>query len=354
VAGTQAIAGLSEWLLQRAGEGGRNLIQLIGITQYMQARSDAAIAEYFQDYIMLVQAPGLPADGPITAGFLNMSRTDSSGEPISLVGYELAALVAQRTVNVSFIDIGGGASPWKGRIVIDDLYLAPDEMETPFGSGLLAHELTHDLHRELNDPVYFPSGGPRLSHPARGVVGDSTNYMEVMAYIVGETVEYDLLSEKEQTIGLVPFEQVRMRAIENDLATFTDPDAWNATRYVVKSHPGAAVYERNYVVELGVGDHRIPQGSWDRWLMEIGLSGDAVDHIRSIAARGTAEYIDPAMIDAKSGAYITPTPTSVVSPTPSATPTPPATPTPTATPAATITAQGMPSPTQSTTPRPRE
>ena len=344
VIGSQSIVGFTAVLLSRAGEGAQNLVNLIGITQYMQARNDAALATYLHEYIFLVQPPGLPAAGPITGGLLNMARLDSNGDPISPVGLELSAMISQRSVNVSFIDIGGGASPWVGRIIIDDLYLDPGEMETPFGSGLIAHELTHNLHRELADPKFFPGGGFGLSEPSRAVVGDSTNYMEVLAYTVGETVEYDLLKEKEATVGLLPFEQVRVHAIEDNLATFTDPDAWNATRYVVSTHRGAVVYERNYVVELAVDDHRIPDGGWDLWLTKIGFSSDAVDHIRDIASQGTPQYIDQGLIDPNTGAYVTATPSPTASPTQTYTTTPTATPTHTATP--------FPSPTPTPTPTP--
>ena len=167
-------------ILDQSRIGGQNLFNLFGITQYQALQAENAPADYMREYVFLVQEPGLSADGPITAGLLAMSAMASSGDPFSPVGAELTDLIAQREIRVSYIMSGGGASPWTNRIFLADRYINPSEIETPAGAGLLAHELTHSLQREFDDPHYWPSGEPRLSQPRSRLVGDSTNFMEVI------------------------------------------------------------------------------------------------------------------------------------------------------------------------------
>ena len=339
-------------ILDQSRTGGQNLINLIGITQYQALQAQNAPADYMREYIFLVQEPGLPADGPITLALLKMSATDTYGNPISPVGAELSDLISGREIKVTFIG-SGGAAPWTGRIVVGEKFITPSEMETPFGTALVAHELKHLLQRDLDDPYYFPSGEPTLSQPRSRVVGDSTNYMEVLAYIVGETVEYDLLSQIPEA-SRTAIEANRITQIQNHLATLTDSDALNATRYIVKEYNYVNVYKQNYVTEVSLSDHRIPPGCWDYWLKEVGFSDNAINHIQSIAALGTSEHIDPNLIDPKTGIYSTVTPTVTPTASPIPTPSPSATSTPTVSPTTTPTQTDTPTstPTPSNTPTP--
>jgi hypothetical protein len=168
--------------------------------------------------------------------------------------------------------------------------------------------------------------------------------MEVLSYIVGETVEYDLLMENGPS-SLTAAELRVVEDIENDLATFTGPDAPNATRYVVFTYNQNSIYRGNYSLELGLSDHRIPDGGWDHWLMQVGFSEEAVEHIREIADEGTGRYVGEDLLDPETGLKVdpgvrrrdlptitqTPSPTSTLSstlsagsiPSPSPTPQPP-------------------------------
>jgi hypothetical protein len=87
------------------------------------------------------------------------------------------------------------------------------------------------------------------------------------------------------------------------------------------------VYKTNYTVEMGVSDHRIPDGGWDHWLREMGFSDEAINHIADIASTGTVEHVDPNLIDPANGVYSTPTPSPTPTSTPTQTPTPTSTPT---------------------------
>ncbi len=283
----------------------------------------------------LTQGPGPDPTGPLAPTLAALSAVDSSGDSISLVGSELATMIEERGVSVTFLDVNFGVVPLEGRVVLPE-YLAG---AAPVGAGnvsFAAHEFTHVLERDLNDPAYWPSGWPSLG--GARVVGDSTNYMEVVSNIVGLTVEYDVLSQSDP---LAP----RLVDIQNDLATYADSDPLNATRYLVSeswdpNDLGAnAVYRANYVHELTVADHRIPTDGWDYWLREMGFSDAAVAHIDDIASQGSAEYVDPATIDVQTGQVVTPTPspTAMPSATPTSTSTPTVTPTPTPTPTATPT-----------------
>lgn len=86
----------------------------------MRARSDPALAEYLVDYIFLVQEPGVPPDGPITAGLLAMLKADSNGKAASLFGSEPAAMFSSREDNVSFAG-SGGAAPSAGAAALAEV-----------------------------------------------------------------------------------------------------------------------------------------------------------------------------------------------------------------------------------------
>ena len=290
------------------------------------------------------QGPGPDPNGPIGPSLSALAATDASGAPVSPIGSELATMIEGRGVDVTFLDVGFGVVPLAGRVVFPE-YMADAAPPMPWGPGFAAHELTHVLERDLNDATYWPSGGPSID--GGRFVGDSTNYMEVVSNIVGLTVEYDVRFDANPNDPGLP-------DILDELATYTDADALNATRYLVSdswdaTNPDAnAIYRANYAYELTVGDHRIPAGGWDHWLKEMGFSDAAVQHIQGLAAQGTVEVVDPASLDPTSGLPVTATPTPTATPT--STPTPTASSTPTQTPTSTPTATVTPSPTSSPDP----
>ncbi len=291
-----------------------------------------------------VQGPGADSDGPIAEYLDKFSAADASGNLISPVGSEIAGLIENRQdgITITFVDFNAGIVPWRGYVVLPPNFADGGQVGAPGNVGLVAHELTHVLERELNDPMYWPSGAP-LSFGGARLVGDSTNYMEVLSNIIGKTVEYDLLSEANPT-------SARLDVIERELATYTDADALNAVRYLVKSENGVEVYRDNYVHELGISDHRIPAGGWDHWLKTMGFTDTAIQHIRDIASQGTAVHVDQAELDQNTGLVVTATSTPTAQPT--ATPPPTLTPTPTSTPAPTATSTASPSASSSPTPTP--
>ena len=244
------------------------------------------------------QKPSLPANGPITPCLQAMAVRDASDKPVSPVGTDVARLYSGRKTRVVFMHTAGsGITPWRRLIVLDSDYKGDGQAKSPAKIGLVAHELTHLLQRDLRNPNYWPSGGLR---PARGRrwIGDSTNFMEVVAYLVGWTVEYDLTAARLTSPDLPPEvqEQIRraLRSLKNRLATLAGRDVRNATRLVVKTFPDNGVYRNNYRLENRLADGRIPIGGWYDWLLEMGFSRGAVDHIMVIAAQGHAENIDPA------------------------------------------------------------
>jgi hypothetical protein len=244
------------------------------------------------------QKPGLPADGPITPCLQAMAARDAAGQPLSPVGADVARLYAGRKTRVVFMHTAGsGITPWRRLIVLDAEYKGEGQTQSPAKIGLVAHELTHLLQRDLKNPNYWPSGGLR---PRRGRrwVGDSTNFMEVVAYLVGWTVEYDLTAARLASPDLSPDLEARthraLSSIKNRLATLAGRDVRNATRLVLKTYPDNGVYRNNYRLESRLADGRIPTGPWHTWLLEMGFSRGAVDHIMVVAAQGKAEQIDPA------------------------------------------------------------
>jgi hypothetical protein len=120
--------------------------------------------------------------------------------------------------------------------------------------------------------------------------------MEVLAYIVGWAVEYDMEMKRRQSPELSISEIKRIQRtisdIEHAMATFTGKDERNATRYVLKKHHTNWSYKQNYRKEHTTDDGRIPPGGWDTWLIRFGFTHEAVDHIRAIARRGTAVPVD--------------------------------------------------------------
>jgi hypothetical protein len=166
-------------------------------------------------------------------------------------------------------------------IVLDTSYRTGDRAESPVKVALVAHELVHVLQRELGDPEFWPSGGfkPSLS---RRWIGDSTNYMEVVAYIVGTSIEIDLLSNSEST---------RARQLSDWLATVAGEDALNATRAVVKRYKSNSIYWQNYRVEARTPGHRIPSQRWAHWLGILGFEERTIEHIQNLATMGRPKVI---------------------------------------------------------------
>lgn len=226
------------------------------------------------------QKPGLPADGPLSPALQAMAQTGPDGGPISLAGSELTRLVTPLTIRVAFLPTSGsGATPWQNWLVLDSSYRGPGQASAPARVGLVAHELTHVLQRELGDPQFWPAGTLRPSRSRRWL-GDSTNYMEVLAYLIGASVELDLLEAKGTAAG---------QRLLDDLATFAGEDAPNAARYVAKRHPENSVYRKNEREEGRSPDRRIPAGGWAHWLGELGYSATVVERIRAQAARGNPQ-----------------------------------------------------------------
>ena len=246
-----------------------------------------------------MQRPGLPEDGPITPCLRAMAASNTQGKPLSPVGADVARLFSQRATRVVFVHTAGsGITPWRGLFVLDADYRGEGQTKSPATVGLVAHELTHLLQRELKPRYYWPSGRLRPSLTRRWV-GDSTNYMEVLAYLVGWSVEHDLTAAQAASPGLSAEAQERYRrilkSIQDRLATLAGADAQNAARLVLKTYPDNAVYRKNYRLESRLRDGRVPPGSWHRWLRQLGFSPATVDHILLLAARGQVELIDPAL-----------------------------------------------------------
>ena len=255
------------------------------------------------------QQPGLPEDGPISPSLKALANTvreeyphpmvrpgDETSPSISLIGAELANIFAQRRVRVIFTDTGGsGVAPWRGLIILDSEYRGGGQISSPKAIAKVAHELTHLLQRQFNQPHYWPSGG---LHPAFGRrwIGDSTNYMEVIAYLVDFTVEYDFTAARslspDRSAEQHAEDENILASIRNNLATLTGPDPRNSCRLVLKLFPDNAIYHQNFEVEKRIPDGRIPPGSWHYWLRQMGFSRPAIDHIMVLALRGRAEWIE--------------------------------------------------------------
>ena len=256
------------------------------------------------------QIPGWPDDGPISpcfkalSGFVDQDLPDSprgfGRRTVSPVGADLARIYAQRSLRVLFADTGGsGVAPWRGLIILNADFRDEGQVQSPATMAMIAHELTHLLQREINQPHYWPSGGLRPTFGRRWI-GDSTNYMEVISYLVGWTVEYDFTLARLSSPGRTPGQQARdertLATIRDRLATLTGPDPRNACRLLLKLFPKNAVYRQNYRVESRSPDGRIPPGRWHNWLRQMGFSRPAIDHIMVLASRGRAEWIEAGQV----------------------------------------------------------
>ncbi len=229
--------------------------------------------------------PASPDSGGETASLGNSGEPASPGSddrPVSPAGHDVARLIQALKVRVAFLPTrGSGATPWRRLIVLDTSYREQGQAESPARVALVAHELVHVLQRELRDPEFWPSGGFRPSLSRRWI-GDSTNYMEVVAYIVGASVEIDLLRENQET---------RVRHLSDWLATVAGEDASNATRAVVKRYENNSIYRQNYRVEVRTPGRRIPSQDWAHWLGVLGFEANTIEHIRQLSAAGTPKVI---------------------------------------------------------------
>lgn len=211
-----------------------------------------------------------------------MSAVVEAGKERSPAGSDVARLVQAMKVRVAFLPTrGSGATPWRRAIVLDTTYRGDGQIRSAASVSLVAHELVHVLQRELGDPEFWPTGGFRPSLSRRWL-GDSTNYMEAVAYIVGTSVELDLLAGDQSS---------RARQLTDWLATVAGEDALNATRAVVKRFRGNSIYWQNYRIEARTPGHRIPAHNWGHWLREIGFRGETVDHIRAQADKGQPKLV---------------------------------------------------------------
>lgn len=241
-------------------------------------------------------------DGPLSPLFNQFSQTTSktpvvnvlkgegTRQPVSIVGMDLVRIYAHRSLWVLFMDTSGsGIAPWQGLIVLDADYRGKGQVKTPSRLGIVAHELTHLLQREFNQLHYWPGGGFR---PARGRrwIGDSTNYMEMISYLVGWTVEYDFtlagMLHADPSLEQDTEQERTLKTIRKRLAAFTDSDPRDASRKILELFPKNIIYQQNFRTESRYPDRRIPPGTWHSWLSQMGFSRLAIDHIMVLAARG--------------------------------------------------------------------
>ncbi|MFV2043585.1 MAG: hypothetical protein ACC700_10180 [Anaerolineales bacterium] len=320
---------------------------------------DEGIGQPFRDTIEQLpvrQEPGLPGDGPITGAMQFISRVDDDGNPVSIVGSELAGLIDDRGgVSIMFSDNltnGGtaGVAPVKGLVWLPEAYESRTEQMELGKASLIAHELDHILQRDLRE---FPTGLPSVSFPFSGagswpfgpegfqpiastglygfpIVGDFTLYMEVQSNIVAEAIKYDLLADELSNLQPGTFEYVgiegRMGTIQNVLATFTgDPE--NAVAFVVDRQTGRdphGMYLGEFVREVAAGG-RIPPGGWQFWLEQQGFSQAAIGHIEEVAQGGIAHDVPIAdFLREGSSPHMTSDLASEPKPTHAAVPAPPA------------------------------
>ena len=250
--------------------------------QHAGRAEDGPLGPFLRD-ISKIRAANLPVSGSLPA--------DGTLQP---VGIDLVRIVSKLNLWVLFMNTNGsGIAPWRGLIVLDADFRDEGQVESPSRIGMVAHELTHLLQRELNQSHYWPSGGFNPIRWRRWI-GDSTSYMEVLAYLVGWTVEYDLISARllETTISgerRAEGETV-LKVIRDRLASFTRTEPRTATRMIGALFPNNPIYQQNLLSESRYPDRRIPPGSWHDWLRQLGFSRAAVDHIMVLAARGNPTF----------------------------------------------------------------
>ena len=251
------------------------------------------------------QLPGEDQDGPIMPALREMSAGSTSGREKSPIGKDVARIIRDRGVWVSFLPTGGdGATPWRGHIWLDVSYKDGGQIRSPRTIGLVAHELSHTFQRNLADPEYWPTGEPRPIEHTRWIA-DSTNYMEVLAYLVGWVTEYDLEQHRHdhQPLSTSTKKAIRgkLKFYRDRIATLTDDDIENAKRYIVKLHHKNYFYKQNYRKEEMTPGGRVPKGGWQRWLKKMEFSSETIRHIEGLARQGKKIEIVKEEIDELAG-----------------------------------------------------
>lgn len=233
--------------------------------------------------------------GPVLQAISEIREVDPGSskypaESISPVGINLSGIVSKFDLWVLFANTeGSGVAPWRRLIVLDACYQGEGQVESPLRVGIVAHELTHLVQREFKQSHYWPGGG---LNPVRGRrwIGDSTNYMEVLAYLVGWTVEYDLTLAQQFDAKISQEQRARnesvLATIRARLASFTGAESRRTSRMICDLFPDNLIYKQNFKTELRYPDQRIPPGTWHSWLRQMGFSRSAVDHIMVLAEQG--------------------------------------------------------------------
>ena len=231
--------------------------------------------------------------GPFMQRFSDLQTTGIQPGPASPVGMDLVRITAKLDLWVLFVNTDGrGIAPWRRLIILDADYRGEGQVEYPTRAGMVAHELTHLLQREIKQSYYWPSGS---LNPVRGRrwIGDSTNYMELLAYIVGSTVEYDLTLVEQSSPGISPekdaLAEKSLAALRGHLSLLTGAERGEISQVICNLFPENRIYEQNQETERRYPDHRIPPGTWHSWLRHLGFSRASVDYIMILAARGKNE-----------------------------------------------------------------
>jgi hypothetical protein len=114
--------------------------------------------------------------------------------------------------------------------------------------------------------------------------------MEMLAYLVGWTVEYDLTLARQFDPNISAEQRDRnenvLATIRRRLARFTGSEPQRTSRMISKLFPENPIYKQNIETESRYVDRRVPPGTWHNWLRQLGFSRLAVDHIMVLAARG--------------------------------------------------------------------
>ena len=123
--------------------------------------------------------------------------------------------------------------------------------------------------------------------------------MEVLAYLVGWTVEYDLASIRLHDPEISDEEQVEVEAqlttIRDRIALFTSVGSHAASRLICDLFPDNPIYRQNFETERRYADRRVPPGPWHAWLRQMGFTRTAVDHILVLAAQSHLTKAEPSI-----------------------------------------------------------
>ncbi len=248
------------------------------------------------------QRPGLPADGPLTPMLQALQAVTPNGRPVSPMAQEITRLVEPLSFWTLFVHTNGaGAVPVRDLVILDAALKNPDNAKDPYSLSLTAHELVHVLQRRQADSHFWPTGYPRFSRGRRWLF-DSTNYMEVQAYLAGWTVEHDFLRHKLNTTSLSEEEtqqaQARLEKLVNRITTLSSPDVQNAIRLILTLYPNHKIYMQNFRTEAAIPDRRVPPGDWQTGLEKLGMARPAIEYAANLANKGGLVWIDPEKFNA--------------------------------------------------------